>query len=1032
MVLLSAKIVQMSGIEKQILFVFIPECRLSYLKIVQISGIEIKLQEILCCLIFYLTFAYKVNNESYMNNNAKTTILVASFLLAIGMLYPFSAWAEGQNHIINLAGKWHFAQGDVPSYEDQVDLPGSMLTNGKGDAVTVNTRWVSSLYDSSYYFNPYMEKYRVPGKMKFPFFLTPSKHYVGNAWYKRSVFVPKDWKHRRVVLFLERPHIETTVFVNGKEAGRDSSLSVPHEFDITPYVLWGKDNEITLKIYNGIEHVCVGQDSHSVTDQTQGDWNGVVGRMELQSKPMDYIKDLQVYPDVDNNRIRVRMVMADKRRRHDVQFFLLKSNGGAAEKLKGMRFLGDTLSVLLPMGDKVELWDEFNPHVYTLSVLMDGERTNVNFGMRKFTAEGRQIYINGRKTWIRGTVGNCCFPLTGYPPTDTASWIRIFKKCKEYGLNMMRFHSYCPPEAAFEAADQVGFYLQPEGPSWPNHGVKLGRGMTIDRYLLEETQRMVEKYGNHPSFCMLAAGNEPAGDWVKWVGDFVDYWKHTGDDRRLYCGASVGGGWAFDPKSEYHVKGGARGLDWGDRAPQSTDNYQSAIEQFVQKGKKPITFQIHEPYISHEQGQWCAFPDLDERPQYTGVYKPGNFDIFADLLRDNGMAGQAKKFLHASGKLQTLAYKYEVERNLRTKDYAGFQLLGINDYSGQGTALVGVLNVFWREKGYCTSHDWRQFCAPIVPLARFPKFVYANNEKFSVDIEMYNAYKKSLSQARTIYTISDEQNHVYAKGNLSLKDIPVDKNIPLGNVTMPLDTIGNPMKLTLTVSTTMVDKDYGYPISNSWDFWIYPSNVVLPQTKDIYITDTLDNKAQKTLERGGKVLLTAAGKVTLGSDVKQTYLPVFWNTSWFKMRPPHTTGVTIDKNHPMFRDFPTDDWGNLNWWELVNKAQVMNLRELPADYQSPVQPIDTWHVSRKLGMVVEANVLKGKLLITTMDISTDLAHRLVARQMRKSILDYMSNSEFHPALTLDLQTIRDFYEKQAPAVNMFTKDSPDELKPKLK
>ena len=280
-----------------------------------------------------------------MNNNAKTKILVASCLLAIGMLNPFSTWADSKNHTISLAGKWHFAQGDAPSYNDRVDLPGSMLTNGKGDAVTVNTRWVSSLYDSSYYFNPYMAKYRVPGKMKFPFFLTPSKHYVGNAWYKRSVFVPKDWKRRRVILFLERPHIETTVFVNGKEAGRDSSLSVPHEFDITPYVLFGKNNEITLKIYNGIEHVCVGQDSHSVTDQTQGDWNGVVGRMELQSKPMDYIKDLQVYPDVDNNRIRVRMVMLDKRRRHDVQFFLLDGNhpqDNALGKLKEMRFLGDT------------------------------------------------------------------------------------------------------------------------------------------------------------------------------------------------------------------------------------------------------------------------------------------------------------------------------------------------------------------------------------------------------------------------------------------------------------------------------------------------------------------------------------------------------------------------------------------------------------------------------------------------------------------------------------------------------------------
>ena len=188
----------------------------------------------------------------------------------------------------------------------------------------------------------------------------------------------------------------------------------------------------------------------------------------------------------------------------------------------------------------------------------------------------------------------------------------------------------------------------------------------------------------------------------------------------------------------------------------------------------------------------------------------------------------------------------------------------------------------------------------------------------------------------------------------------------------------------------------------------------------------------KTLKSGGTVLLTAAGKVTLGSDVIQHYLPVFWNTSWFKMRPPHTTGAYIDKSHPLFKyDFPTDSWSNLNWWELLNRAQVMNLMELPADYQSPIQPIDTWHVSRKLGMIVEARVLKGRLLMTTMDVTTDLDHRLVARQMRQAILSYMKSSDFNPSIELKPETISHFFTRQAPPVNMFTNDSPDELKPKI-
>lgn len=954
-------------------------------------------------------------------------------IIPLFLLASLTATAQQR---ISLAGQWQFGTGETENYTDKITLPGSMLTNGKGDDVSVRTPWVGSLYDSSFYFNPYMERYRMEGRMKFPFFLTPAKHYVGTAWYRRTASVPKEWRKGRVILHLERPHITTTVYVNGHEAGRDSSLSVPHDFDVTPYISFGRNNEIAIRMDNTIENVCVGQDSHSVTDQTQGDWNGIVGDMALTHRGAAYVASLAIFPTTATGHVTARLRLAGEAKatggKHTLQLTCKRKDTGETVATATQRFRGDTLTATLQVPkEKVEPWDEFTPNLYELTAMVDGDATAATFGFRDFTIEGRQFYVNGRKTWMRGTVGNCCFPLTGYPPTDVEAWLTIFRKCKEYGLNMMRFHSYCPPEAAFEAADHVGIYLQPEGPSWPNHGVKLRRGMTIDRYLMEETQRMVEAYGNHPSFCMLAAGNEPAGDWVSWVGDFVDAWKATGDTRRTYCGASVGGGWAFDPKSQYHVKGGARGLDWDKRAPQSADDYYAPITSFTQKGNKPVTFKINEPYLSHEQGQWCAFPDLKERSQYTGAYKAANFDIFADLLRDNGMESQAEKFLHASGKLQTLAYKYELERNLRTKDYAGFQLLGLNDYSGQGTALVGVLNVFWREKGYCTAADWTQFCQPVVPLAKLPKFVYANDERLHADVELYNAYKEPLRNARATYHIYNNVGNELAKGQLAAKDMEVGKNIDLGCVDYDLADIKEPTKLTLAVNVEAANAKE-LTIGNTWDVWVYPKQVAMPQPKDIYITDTLDAKAVATLRKGGKVLIEAAGKVTLGSDVKQTYLPVFWNTSWFKMRPPHTTGATIDTRHPLFRGFPTDDWGNLNWWELLNRSQVMNLRELPAGYQSPIQPIDTWHVSRKLGMLIEANVLGGKVLMTTMDISSDLDRRLVARQMRKAILEYMAGEAFSPTLSLSEGQVADFFTKQAPPVDMYTNDSPDELKPKLK
>lgn len=934
---------------------------------------------------------------------------------------------------ISLAGAWDFSTADSVQFNDYVMLPGSMLTNDKGTPVSIHTRWTGSLYDSSYYFNPYMEKYRHEGQMKFPFFLTPERHYVGRAWYHRTVYVPKSWKNQRVTLFLERPHIETTVYVNGHEVGHQLSLSTPHRYDVTDYIRLGDKNDVTICVYNGIENVCVGQDSHSVTDQTQGNWNGIVGRIELQAqwKKLN-IRQVRIVPNVAARTVRV---MVDLENHVDGLRFLPQNSYGVWVSVRPV-VGGNTLPVCQAMvkeaegnrlvfeaglGDQVLQWDEYTPNLYQLTVRAGEDVYETTFGMRNISVEGRQLYINGRPLFLRGTVENCCFPETGYPPMDKSEWLRIFRKCKEYGLNHVRFHSYCPPEAAFAAADQVGIYLQVEGPSWPNHGVRLRRGQSIDQYLLDESKRIIDEYGHHPSFVMMAVGNEPAGDWVNYCNDWVKTMKQY-DATRIYAGASVGGGWAWDGGSEYHVKGGARGLDeWNKRAPSSDDDYYSGIE-FPRNYKG--TEANKTPIVAHEQGQWCAFPDFKEIPQYTGVYKARNFEIFQDLLRDHDMASQAEHFLMASGRLQVLCYKYEIERNLRTKDYAGFQLLGLNDYSGQGTALVGPLNVFWREKGYCTASDWRQFCNALVPLARFPKFVFTNDETLQVPVELYNAFSTSLTDAHAVYIISDEAGKVVSQGDLFSGTLPIGKNFPLGTVVMPLSIIEEPAKLTLTVQ-------FSENLKNHWDFWVYPKSVENVDSKDIYMADSLDAKALKVLSKGGTVLLTAAGKVRYGNDVRHNFLPVFWNTSWFKMRPPHTTGAYIQKEHPVFRYFPTDDWQNLNWWELTNRAQVMNLAEFPADYQPVVQPIDTWHVSRKLGMLVEARVLNGRLLMTTLDIIRQLDSRPVARQLRYSILRYMQSPDFQPTATLSVDVIRHLYDREAPRIDMFTNDSPDELKPKL-
>ena len=947
-------------------------------------------------------------------------------ILSIAILSIASAFAASDNKI-DLSGQWRFGYGDTPVYNDVIDLPGSMLTNGKGNDVDTKTKWTGSLYDMSYYYSDLYAPYRDPDNIKFPFFLTPDKEYVGNAYYKKTVSIPADWKDRRVVLHLERPHIETTLKVNGKDAGHRMSLSTPHEYDITDFVSPGSENVIEINVYNGIGNVCVGQDSHSVTDQTQGNWNGITGEMFLKATPKDaYIKNVRVYPDVKGRKAEIKAIIGKYTKKlKRVCARVVSDDGEDVFNIPKWTLKGDTLIFTVDFADRMRTWDEFSTPLYNATVYFGDDVASTSFGMRDISVSGPDIIVNGRPVYMRGTVENCCFPLTGFAPTDEKSWAKVFGKCKEYGINMMRFHSYCPPEAAFAAADKAGIYLQPEGPSWPNHGVKLRSGMAIDRYLIDEGKAIIDAYGNHPSFVMMAAGNEPAGNWVPYTDEWVAVMKDY-DPTRIYCGASVGGGWAWDGGSEYHVKGGGRGLDWTDRMPGSDDDFLADIKR-PRNFKPTDSLSVNDsPIIAHEQGQWCAFPDLNETSLYTGPYKAKNFEIFRDLLEKNGMKGMDRKFLMSSGKLQTLCYKYEIERNLRTPDYTGFQLLALNDYSGQGTALEGVLNVFWKEKGYVDGAQWREFCSQVVPLARFPGFVFTDRDSVSIPIEVMNASGDELRLDRIAYTVTNALGDTIISRTLAYKAIPMGKNNAVGEIPLVLEGIAEPMKYTLTVNV-------GDKGRNSWDYWVYPEEDLVDTPGNVFVTDTLDHNALRHLEKGGNVLLTAAGKVTLGKDVVQNYLPVFWNTSWFKMRPPHTTGAYIDTSHPLFRHgFPSDDWSNLNWWELLNKAQVMNLLELPAEYQSPIQPIDTWHLSRKLGMVVEANVLNGKLFMTTMDLDSDLENRVVAKRMRNAIIDYMAGPDFKPTLKLSPEIISDFFTKETPPVEMYTNETPDELKPNLK
>jgi hypothetical protein len=508
---------------------------------------------------------------------------------------------------------------------------------------------------------------------------------------------------------------------------------------------------------------------------------------------------------------------------------------------------------------------------------------------------------------------------------------------------------------------------------------------------------MIEAYGNHPSFCMLAYGNEPGGpNYKAFLTDFVNYWKQK-DKRRIYVSAA---GWPDLEVNDYLSTPNPRIQGWGEelksiinaQPPTSDYDWSQRIAGFKQ------------PVVSHEIGQWCVYPDFKEIEKYDGVVRAKNFEIFRESLTENGMIQLADSFLMASGKLQALCYKADIEAAFRTEGFGGFQLLDLHDFPGQGTALVGVLNPFWGEKGYISPKEYSRFCNSTVPLVRMKKFIWLNNEALKAAVEVAHFGELPMENCAPEWKIRDENGTIIQKGNLSTLTIPNGKLSKLGEISIPLQFAEKPQKLVLEIS---IDK-----FSNAWDFWVYPAvKQPVEGSEEILITQNLDEKTKKYLGNGGTVLLTLK-KGTLspevGGNIKTGFSSIFWNTAWTAGQGPHTLGVLVNPEHPLFSEFPTEYHSNWQWWDAMNHGQAMNLAAIDKNVQPLIRVIDDWFTNRPLTLAFEAKVGKGKILVCSIDFVTDIQKRPEAQQLLYSLKKYITGKSFSPETEISIETLKKF------------------------
>lgn len=956
---------------------------------------------------------------------------------------------------IDLAGQWNFtldAAKEGISKEfykslplDTISLPGTTSLAKKG----------------------------TPSDVRETGFLTDPYLFEGYAWYSKEISLDNEDLDKTIFLNLERTRL-TKVWIDNEFAGEADSLATPHKYNLSGLVK-NKDFRLTVLVSN-TDYPTKG--GHLTSPDTQTNWNGIIGDISLSIYDSIYIQDIKTYPDIDKKSVKIKVTVINNTGNNttlmvntvaspcDINGYTGKSADRHLENIPSPAGTS-VYEYEYPLGDNAILWSEYTPVIYHLVLTIEGtaEKAETTFGLRKFSAENMDFLINGTKTFLRGKHDGLIFPLTGAFPTDLDEWLRIMGIAKSYGINHYRYHTCCPPDAAFTAADLLGIYLEPQLPFWGTLTAPGDEGHNEEeqQYLVNEGFRMLDTYGNHASYCMMSLGNELWGSKER-MAEIITAYKNT-DNRHLYtqgsnnfqhtpvilpeddffvgvrlsknrlirgsygmCDAPLGHIQWDEPSTDHNYNDAIHPSDTGNSLAGSEEEIEIQYGTGVKKVKAADSSSVlipEIPVVTHEIGQFTVYPDFREIEKYTGVLKARNFEVFKERLEEKGMLAQAYDFFYASGKLAVQCYKEELEAAARSSLVAGYQILDLQDFTGQGTALVGILDAFMDSKGLVTPEEWAGYCSDAILLAEFGKYIYTAGEKFNIKLAMRYYNPESLDGKILETELSCKDNETGMVNIIGTIETEIPEGIKglaeLGNISFDLPAVTKPEIYTLRLSVP------GTNIHNSYEVYCYPANentetlgitgstgrINDTGTNKFYITNNFQ-EACNMLDKGLRVLFLPA---ETKESIEGFYCTDFWCYPMFRdicewMKKPvavGTMGLLIQNRHKALAQFPSHKYATPQWYKIVSHASCAILEDVTEQGYTPiVQMIDNFERNHKLGILFEGKAGNGKLLICTSRLS-EISSYPEIKQFIKSITDYVASDSFNPGTELDLDKLKKLF-----------------------
>lgn len=865
--------------------------------------------------------------------------------------------------------------------------------------------------------------------------------YRGVAWYQRDIDIPAAWAGRHIELKLERAN-NTTVWLDNILVGKSDLLQVDQIFDLTNIASPGK-------------HVLTVRNDNSRIRPTHGyrfDFlNGICGEISLTATSKVYMKQCRIMPNIKAKTLTIYFTLGNQtgcESRGNIFFHVHTLDNSHTLKPYRFDYMLDfhrtekEYEMELYLGDGMKLWDEFTPNLYCLEAELAGQAGGVpvsdfystQFGIREFTHEGTQFSVNGKKVILRGDalLHEKYMYRMGLSLYSREDWVKVLKIYKEYGINYLRFHTHCPPNAVFEAADEVGIYMQPELTIGGTNGMNVpGPESPLFDPLLEPTMQrwgreLLDWLHNHPSFVMLTLGNEINGDrsllerlveYLRAQDPTRMYAQGSNDFIRQQCLSVNDDFWSTmktDTPWEYKMARGSYAHSDLPLGPVQDSKPRNSLRDHSESIKhSPV------PVIAFELGQYETTCNFDEIERFPKMELPGSMLRYQKMMEEQGLLHKEKDFYRDSGKACLLCYREDIEMIMRTPGMGGFQILSLADIHTDGTAIDGILNAFMENKGMVSAEEWRRYCSDRVVLLRIGKFTFDSGEQAGFKMQFANYGPETIDQAKPYFELYHQDNCLERR-EFDLISLPQGDLTDLASPTVTFQC-DEPAQLVLRVGVEdLADQKTYY---NDYNIWVYP----VPEIQHTMLTTKSAEEAAAALENGESVLFYS-GLLDSEKSVEGFFATNFWSYDMFatasenisETRPgkpmigamlaPGTMGISYDPNHPVFRYFPGEGHSDYQWFNVIMNGNPVILDHFAEPVEPIVWTIDTPHRCHRLGLLFELKVGKGKVMVCTTDLS-QFAGEAAEESLLKGIFEYMASDEFQPQAECGLEEFKSFFAR---------------------